>query len=308
MAKSFLCYVVADDAPATTDELAPIAYGYTLPRLAPNGNCRDDSWKPTMQLLDPRYFHTAVWTGTEMIVWGGSNAVGTYYNDGSRYNPATDTYTLVASLGAPSAREAHVAVWTGKEMVIFGGTGDTTGGKYDPVTDTWKATSTIRRADGPAIRGRRVDRERNDRLGRPVFLWRGEYRRSLQPDRRTRGQPLPPVALAPRAYMPAVWTGSEMIVWGGGNNQIGQVYNDGARYNPTTNTWNLTNPTGAASARYWHTAVWTGSEMIVWGGFQAVFDQSGGRYNPATDTWTPTSLVNPPSFVGCTPRCGPARR
>ena len=54
---------------------------------------------------------------------------------------------------------------------------------------------------------------------------------------------LPPVALAPRAYMPAVWTGSEMIVWGGGNNQIGQVYNDGARYNPTTNTWKLTNPT-----------------------------------------------------------------
>ncbi|MEW6746025.1 MAG: hypothetical protein AB1486_25070 [Planctomycetota bacterium] len=33
--------------------------------------CRDDSWKPTQQLLEPRYWHTAVWTGSEMIVWGG---------------------------------------------------------------------------------------------------------------------------------------------------------------------------------------------------------------------------------------------
>ena len=147
-------------------QLAPIAYGYALPRLAPNGNCRDDSWKPTMQLLDPRYFHTAVWTGTEMIVWGGSNAVGNYFNDGSRYNPATDTYTLVASLGAPSAREAHVAVWTGKEMVIFGGTGDTTGGKLQPGDRYVEGYQSVRRADGPAILGRGVDRERDDRLGR----------------------------------------------------------------------------------------------------------------------------------------------
>ena len=275
-------------------QLAPIAYGYALPGLPPNGTCRDDSWKPTMQLLDPRYFHTAVWTGTEMIVWGGSNAVGTYYNDGSRYNPATDTYTLVASLGAPSAREAHVAVWTGREMVIFGGRGDTTGGKYDPVTDTWKAIS-------PA--GAPMGQQYSAVVwtGKEMIVWGGVFFGAVNTGARYNAKTdtwttLPPVALAPRAYMPAVWTGSEMIVWGGGNSQVGQVYNDGARYNPTTNAWNLTNPSGAASARYWHTAVWTGSEMIVWGGFQAVFDQSGGRYNPATDTWAPTSLANPPSL------------
>ena len=40
-------------------------------------DCRDDSWKPTLQLLDPRYWHTAVWTGSEMIVFGGMSYVGT---------------------------------------------------------------------------------------------------------------------------------------------------------------------------------------------------------------------------------------
>jgi hypothetical protein len=34
-----------------------------------------------------------------------------------------------------------------------------------------------------------------------------------------------------------------------------------------------------------HTAVWTGSEMIVWGGFVSPKD-SGARYDPATDTWS----------------------
>ena len=133
---------------ATTREQFPTqmpdaGYAYVLGALAPNSNCRDDSWKSTLDLLDPRHWHTAVWTGTEMIVWGGMNSVGTFYGDGARYNPSTDTWTPVAMAGAPSSRAQHFAVWTGKEMVIFGGTGDTTGGKYDPVTDTWKPTSQV---------------------------------------------------------------------------------------------------------------------------------------------------------------------
>ena len=35
-----------------------------------------------------------------------------------------------------------------------------------------------------------------------------------------------------------------------------------------------------------HTAVWTGSEMIVWGGTGANYFNTGGRYNPNTDSWT----------------------
>ena len=57
-----------------------------------------------------------------------------------------------------------------------------------------------------------------------------------------------------------------MIVWGGYGN--GSSYlNDGGRYNPAGNSWTATSTTGAPAAAREHTAVWTGSEMIVWGGF-----------------------------------------
>jgi hypothetical protein len=44
-----------------------------------------------------------------------------------------------------------------------------------------------------------------------------------------------------------------------------------------------------------HTAVWTGSLMIVWGGYDGVLLNTGGRYDPATDSWTAISTTNAPS-------------
>ena len=76
--------------------IAAPAFSYRVPQIG-GSNCRDDSWLPTAQLLDPRYWHTAVWTGSEMIVFGGMSSVGTEYNDGGRYNPATDSWTLIAA-------------------------------------------------------------------------------------------------------------------------------------------------------------------------------------------------------------------
>ncbi len=55
-------------------------------------------------------------------------------------------------------------------------------------------------------------------------------------------------APAIRNYHSAVWTESEMIVWGGCNGT--QALRDGAIYNPGTNTWRATNNTNAPSARY----------------------------------------------------------
>ena len=63
----------------------------------------------------------------------------------------------------------------------------------------------------------------------------------------------------------------------------------------TDDTWTPTSTTGAPDARYGHTAVWTGSEMIVWGGGVAVVLNTGGRYNPSTDSWTATTTANAPS-------------
>jgi hypothetical protein len=36
-----------------------------------------------------RLAHTAVWTGTEMLTWGGSGPHGLRLNDGARYVPAS---------------------------------------------------------------------------------------------------------------------------------------------------------------------------------------------------------------------------
>src|SRR5207245_4243733 len=47
----------------------------------------------------------------------------------------------------PSPRYNHQAVWTGNLMLIWGGTAGKSGGRYDPVTDTWSPIST---KDAPA--------------------------------------------------------------------------------------------------------------------------------------------------------------
>jgi hypothetical protein len=85
-----------------------------------------------------------------------------------------------------------------------------------------------------------------------------------------------------------VWTGSEMIVWGGGKNYRADdnFMNTGGRYKPSTDSWIATSITGAPARRAVHTAVWTGSQMIVWGGLNYFdgnrdnFDylNTGGRY------------------------------
>src|SRR5205807_6523958 len=43
---------------------------YTLPTIS-EGGCIDDTWTATASPPDGRQHHTAVWTGSEMIVWGG---------------------------------------------------------------------------------------------------------------------------------------------------------------------------------------------------------------------------------------------
>jgi len=62
----------------------------------------------------------------------------------------------------------------------------------------------------------------------------------------------------------------------------------------TDDTWTPTTIINAPAARFGHAAVWTGSEMIVWGGVGATFFSTGGRYDPGTDSWTPTTTTNAP--------------
>ncbi len=231
-----------------------------------------NTWTATSTTAAPtaRSYHTAVWTGSKMIVWGGgvSDAVDT----GGIYDPAGDTWTAMSTTNAPSARVGHSAVWVGSTMVVWGGIDLSgwvnTGGIYDPATDTWTAMSTAN---------------------------------------------APPAS----SYHTAVWTGSKMIVWGGYDGSTAQFeVNTGGIYDQATDTWTATSTTNAPSARYGHSAVWTGSKMVVWGGLGDSGDvNTGGVYsNPAIlppapapanfYTLTPCRLVDTRNAAG--PSGGPA--
>src|SRR2546423_1084140 len=125
-------------------------HGYILPLIATilkmEGTC-NDAWVATTTANAPtaREWHTAVWTGAEMIVWGGWDSAN-YLNTGGKYNPSTDSWTATSVTNSPSARARHTAVWTGTEMIVWGGINPdylNTGSRYNPVTDSWVATSNI---------------------------------------------------------------------------------------------------------------------------------------------------------------------
>ncbi len=278
-----------------TSEVETRPQRLALPSLSSHG-CTADTWYAIEPALQEAESNTTVWTGTEMIVWGGL-ADGYGLNRGGRYNPATDTW-MPTSTGAsvPEARWGHAAVWTGTEMIVWGGSSDvdfpSLGGRYNPTTDTWRPTST----------GANLPEPRWDPIGvwtgTEMIVWGGmDGMEELNTGGRynpatdtwlstSTGANVP----GPRYFHVAVWTGSEMIVWGGVNNTLGG-YLSGGRYDPSSDTWTPTSTgTDVPAARWSHTAVWTGSEMIVWGGVDGGFQlNTGGRYHPSTDTWTPTS-------------------
>ena len=283
--------------------MAAVSADYTLPVISsPSDACTDDTWTPTSltNAPAPRGYHTAVWTGSEMIVWGGDFYDGSdhYLNTGGRYNPSTDSWTATSTTNAPDARGGHTAVWTGSEMIVWGGFNGNndfnTGGRYNPSTDSWVATTTT---GAPAARGFHTAVW----TGSQMIIWGGEAGVAL--DFNTGGRYNPSTnswmatsttnAPDPRSGHTARWTGSEMIVWGG-HFYVGEFINlkTGGRYNPSTNSWTATSTTNAPPARGDHKAVWTGSEMIVWGGF--FNGPTGGRY---CANGPPILITNPATLI-----------
>jgi hypothetical protein len=108
--------------------------------------------------------------------------------------------------------------------------------------------------------------------------------------------------LSPRVGHSAVWTGGEMLLWGG-RIPGGGPRADGAAYDPAGDRWRRL-PPGPLAGRSGHAAVWTGAEMLVWGGARPVRAgrsevalADGGAYRPATRRWRP---IAPAPFAGDT--------
>jgi N-acetylneuraminic acid mutarotase len=266
-------------------------------------------WQPTATSGAPQntWNHTAVWTGSEMITFGGHGSGGTAAA-GGRYAPATDTWSSLP-VGGPSARYGHVAVWTGSEMIVWGGfstTGEVNdGSRYNPTTNAWTPVSVVGapsgRSGATAVW-----------TGIEMIVWgAGPGHAAYNPATDT-WRPLNVVG-APdpiRFGHTAVWTGTRMIIWGGAPVNCGNgscapaVVTKGAIYDPVTDAWQAIGTTGEPSNRTSHSAVWTGTEMAIWGGNTSTYDDFYGRgentgafYDPSTATWRGISTV-----------CGPAGR
>jgi hypothetical protein len=245
---------------------------------------------------DGRIWHTAVWTGSRMIVWGGEGAS----NAGGIYDPLTDSWSVASRLNAPSPRVRHVAVWTGQRMLVWGGSdvsgNDTaSGGVYDPAADAWTSMSSI---GAPSAR----ESATAVWAGTRMIVWGG---RDSNFTALNSGGAYDPASdawsalpltggSAARWGHTAVWTGSRMLVWGGKDTAYVNL-NSGAAYDPGLIQWSTLPLTNAPAPRSGHTAVWTGDRMVIWGGFSNTYLNTGGSFVPAHNAWLTATVTGAPS-------------
>jgi len=134
------------------------------------------------------YADYVVWTGKEMLVWGGGImgglGIGGVMQTGARYDPEADVWRNITTAGAPEGRANHGLLWTGTRMLVWGGSmhsyrsapGLATGGLYDPNIDAWEpitanGTAPIARTRFAAVRG-----------DMSVFIWGGSDNNALLSD------------------------------------------------------------------------------------------------------------------------------
>jgi hypothetical protein len=244
--------------------------------------------------LEWRGGEAAVWAGSALIVWGGDSGIR-ITRDGGIYDPATDNWRRIAKAPLP-LQGVLEAVWTGREMVVL--TADGKWAAYSPQQDAWRLLPSF------PLQGRL--RPALVWTGTEVLVWGGCAATVPQCDDQASGadelddgaaynpatdrwRPISRSPLAPRDRPEAVWTGQEMLVWGGVV-PPGQGGSYGAAYDPASDTWRPL-ADGPLSARSNHTAVWTGRRMLAWGGELAghgdQFLADGAAYDPATDAWNP---------------------
>jgi hypothetical protein len=84
-----------------------------------------------------------VWTGKEMLVWGGYGRGAACprcpLGDGAAYEVDADSWTPIAPTSL-SGRGGHPAVWTGRDMLVLGGSDpapQSDGALFSPAGDTW---------------------------------------------------------------------------------------------------------------------------------------------------------------------------
>jgi hypothetical protein len=95
--------------------------------------------------LRSRYGGAEVWTGRELVVFGGGARGSAAASTGAVYDPRTDRWRRIAR--APVSLNAASAAWTGRDVIVFGSlldnrnraaTSTAIGAAYDPRRDRWR--------------------------------------------------------------------------------------------------------------------------------------------------------------------------
>jgi hypothetical protein len=215
-----------------------------------------------------------VWTGRELIEWGGG-CCGDVSGDGGAYNPETDSWRKLPP--APvRGQQTPVGAWTGKELVIFPGVDPedkpVAGAAYNPATNSWRRLPSFPAPphDANAVwDGQEVLVAGGTRTGGGLTAI------GLAFDPQSNGwRRLPPMDSG-RTGAAAVWTGRRLLVWGGQTFPGGSVYaRHGLTYDPIGNRWSPL-PDAPIPGRTDPTGVWTGHELIVWGGGMVTCRRNG---------------------------------
>lgn len=173
----------------------------------------------------------AVWTGQEMIVWGGQSETSEEENDlfdGAALDLATESWRRIPQ--GPISRGASAdAVWTGTEMLVWSGT---EAASYDPTSNSWRRASRFPLAPraNSAVAWN----------GSELIVWGGigpcgtcflADGAAYDPESDT-WQELPPAPLEPRDRHAAVPLPSRGVFFFGGCCGRGRYFDNGAVYNP----------------------------------------------------------------------------
>jgi hypothetical protein len=284
---------------ASTDPADPTLLGSGYERFA---SFAAGAWRAGATLDQPsaRRETAAAWTGTEWILWGGILGNGTTVGSGSRYSPALDRWTSLSTINAPLPRSGHTLLWAGDRTLVWGGAGAgvTLGGQYREADGVWLQIPALDSPDNRTGHGAAW-------TGSRMVVWGGLDAGGLRADgglfdpAGSAWTPLPSTG-SPEARTDAtlVWTGAEVLVWGGVG-ESGELATGGRLAlagGTTPAAWQPITLSGAPGARTAHGAVWTGSDLIVWGGRRAGGALGDGAiYHPDSDTWTAISSVGAPS-------------
>ena len=200
---------------------------------------RTGAWRilPASPLAD-RWAATTIWTGHELVVWGGCDLSIPHcddhrqgpFTDGAIYEPSSDSWRKMAPSPLPPGTRPSAA-WTGTEVIYYAGllkpgaedaAGSPIAASYDPARDRWT--------------------------------------------------PLPDPPFAPRQYLGMAWSRESglLFAWGGSDGpNLGDALGDGAAFDPSTMNWLTLPDAPRGTARDRHVVAAVDNLFFVDGGWPA---------------------------------------